>query len=240
MTSPTASRGARSSTRPRSAFRPGTRSASSAATARARPRCCKLIAGELHPDDGGIRLPRATRIGWVTQEAPGGPDSLIEFVLAADTGAPPPAAGGRDGARSRAHRLDPRAPRRHRRARRPVARRPHPGRPRLRRCRPAAAPVPSSPAAGACASRSAAMLFTEPDLLLLDEPTNYLDLEGTLWLEEYLRRLSAHRADRQPRPRAAQSLGRLHPASRPGQAHPLHRRLRPASRRRGARSSASI
>ena len=33
----------------------------------------------------------------------------------------------------------------------------------------------------------AAMLFTEPDLLLLDEPTNYLDLEGALWLEEYLR-----------------------------------------------------
>ncbi len=31
------------------------------------------------------------------------------------------------------------------------------------------------------------MLFTEPDLLLLDEPTNYLDLEGTLWLEDYLR-----------------------------------------------------
>jgi ATP-binding cassette subfamily F protein 3 len=28
----------------------------------------------------------------------------------------------------------------------------------------------------------------EPDLLLLDEPTNYLDLEGTLWLEEHLRR----------------------------------------------------
>src|SRR6185295_18293895 len=33
----------------------------------------------------------------------------------------------------------------------------------------------------------AAVLFTEPDLLLLDEPTNYLDLEGTLWLEDYLR-----------------------------------------------------
>ena len=33
----------------------------------------------------------------------------------------------------------------------------------------------------------AATLFTEPDLLLLDEPTNYLDLEGTLWLEGYLR-----------------------------------------------------
>ena len=34
----------------------------------------------------------------------------------------------------------------------------------------------------------AAVLFTEPDLLLLDEPTNYLDLEGTLWLEDYVRR----------------------------------------------------
>ena len=26
----------------------------------------------------------------------------------------------------------------------------------------------------------------QPDLLLLDEPTNYLDLEGTLWLENYV------------------------------------------------------
>ncbi|OYX03984.1 MAG: hypothetical protein B7Z15_17940 [Rhizobiales bacterium 32-66-8] len=32
----------------------------------------------------------------------------------------------------------------------------------------------------------AALLFTEPDLLMLDEPTNYLDLEGTLWLQDYL------------------------------------------------------
>src|SRR5262249_57443695 len=34
----------------------------------------------------------------------------------------------------------------------------------------------------------AAVLFAEPDLLLLDEPTNYLDLEGTLWLEDHLAR----------------------------------------------------
>ena len=34
----------------------------------------------------------------------------------------------------------------------------------------------------------AAVLFSEPDLLLLDEPTNYLDLEGTLWLYDYLAR----------------------------------------------------
>ena len=34
----------------------------------------------------------------------------------------------------------------------------------------------------------AAVLFAAPDLLLLDEPTNYLDLEGTLWLEDHLAR----------------------------------------------------
>ncbi len=33
----------------------------------------------------------------------------------------------------------------------------------------------------------AAVLFSAPDLLLLDEPTNYLDLEGVIWLETYLR-----------------------------------------------------
>ena len=33
----------------------------------------------------------------------------------------------------------------------------------------------------------AAVLFSEPDLLLLDEPTNYLDLEGVLWLTDYLK-----------------------------------------------------
>ena len=32
----------------------------------------------------------------------------------------------------------------------------------------------------------AAVLFNQPELLLLDEPTNYLDLEGTIWLENYL------------------------------------------------------
>ena len=47
-------------------------------------------------------------------------------------------------------------------------------------------PVRNFPAAGGCASRSAATLFSAPDLLLLDEPTNYLDLEGTLWLEDHL------------------------------------------------------
>src|SRR6476659_9596538 len=44
----------------------------------------RLIAGELSPDDGSINVPRSTRIGAVSQEAPGGPDSLLAFVLSAD------------------------------------------------------------------------------------------------------------------------------------------------------------
>ncbi|MDA5194368.1 ABC-F family ATP-binding cassette domain-containing protein [Govanella unica] len=33
----------------------------------------------------------------------------------------------------------------------------------------------------------ASLLFSEPDFMLLDEPTNYLDLEGVLWLESFLK-----------------------------------------------------
>lgn len=34
-------------------------------------------------------------------------------------------------------------------------------------------------------------LVKKPDLLLLDEPTNHLDLEGVLWLESFLKRISS-------------------------------------------------
>ena len=34
----------------------------------------------------------------------------------------------------------------------------------------------------------AAALFASPDVLLLDEPTNYLDLEGTIWLKDFIRK----------------------------------------------------
>ena len=33
----------------------------------------------------------------------------------------------------------------------------------------------------------AALLFSAPDVLLLDEPSNHLDLESTLWLENFLK-----------------------------------------------------
>jgi ATP-binding cassette subfamily F protein 3 len=145
----------------------------------------RLIAGELTPDEGGISVPRAARIGWVAQEAPGGPERLIDFVLGAD----------RERARLLAEAETAQDPARiadiHQ---------------RLGDIGAYAAPAKAGRIlAGlgfdeaaqhrACAELSggwrtrlalAAVLFTEPDLLLLDEPTNYLDLEGTLWLEGYL------------------------------------------------------
>ncbi len=44
----------------------------------------RLISGEIAPESGAIGLPRNTRIGQVAQEAPAGPEALIEVVLAAD------------------------------------------------------------------------------------------------------------------------------------------------------------
>ena len=44
----------------------------------------RAIAGEISPDAGSISLPKGARIGRVEQEAPGGPQTLIETVLAAD------------------------------------------------------------------------------------------------------------------------------------------------------------
>ena len=71
----------------------------------------------------------------------------------------------------------------------------------------------------------AAVLFAEPDLLLLDEPTNYLDLEGTLWLEDHIARyprtviVISHDRD------LLDTRGQFDPASRARQAHLLPRRL---------------
>src|SRR3546814_2911361 len=45
----------------------------------------RLIAGELPLDGGTITTPQRWRIGTVAQEAPGGEDSLLDTVLAADT-----------------------------------------------------------------------------------------------------------------------------------------------------------
>ena len=146
----------------------------------------RLVAGEIAPDLGGLTMPRGRRLGYVTQEAPGGDDSLIDWVLATDT--------ERAGLLAEADTAT------------------DPDRIAEIHVRLADIDAHSAPARAAqilsglgfdedaqrrpCRDFSGgwrmrvalgAVLFLEPDLLLLDEPTNYLDLEGTWWLETHLR-----------------------------------------------------
>ena len=145
----------------------------------------KAITGDLSSETGSVSLPKNTRIGQVAQEAPGTEEPLIEIVLKADveraallaeeqTATDPHRIADihmrladidAHSAESRAATIlaglgfDDEAQRR-----------------------------PASSFSGGWRMRVAlaAVLFSQPDLLLLDEPTNYLDLEGTLWLENYV------------------------------------------------------
>jgi len=147
----------------------------------------RAITGDLGAETGSISLPKNTRIGQVAQEAPGTEEALIEIVLKADkersalleeekTASDPHRIAeihtrladiDAHSAESRAATIlaglgfDEEAQRR-----------------------------PASSFSGGWRMRVAlaAVLFSQPDLLLLDEPTNYLDLEGTLWLENYVSR----------------------------------------------------
>jgi ATP-binding cassette subfamily F protein 3 len=143
------------------------------------------IRGELPIESGSIAIPPRWRVGSLAQEAPNGPESLIEVVLKADL--------ERDALLREAD----------------TAHDPH----RIADIQTRLVDIDahSAPAraaailsglgfstadqARACEEFSggwrmrvalAATLFAAPDLLLLDEPTNYLDLEGTLWLEDHL------------------------------------------------------
>ena len=147
----------------------------------------KAIAGDISPDAGTVSLPKGTRIGRVEQEAPSGPLTLLETVLAGDT-------ERADLLREAETATDPdRIADIHMRLADIGA---HEAEARAARILAglgfdAAAQLrPCSEFSGGWRMRVAlaGILFSEPDLLLLDEPTNYLDLEGTLWLERYLSR----------------------------------------------------
>jgi len=146
----------------------------------------RLVAGELQPDGGEIALTGRLQVGRVAQEAPGGPDSLIETVLAADR--------ERSALLSEAeHCTEPqRIAEIHDRL---VTLRSESAPARAARILAglgfdeAAQQRSCSELSGGWRMRVAlaALLFAEPDVLLLDEPTNHLDLEATLWLEGFLR-----------------------------------------------------
>jgi len=147
----------------------------------------KLILGQLHADLGEIRLPSSWRVGSVAQEAPSSDRSLLDTVLAADPERTELLAMAETEADAHRlgdihHRLDAidaySAPAR---AAGILAGLGFSAEDQLRPCHEFS---------GGWRMRVAlaAILFAAPDLLLLDEPTNYLDLEGVMWLEDYLRR----------------------------------------------------
>ena len=150
----------------------------------------KLILGQLHADGGrDLQAAMAGASARWRRKCPPGPTSLLDTVLAADQERLTLLARARDrdrSARGWATSM---------RGWRPSTPIPRP-RARPRRFSPGWAFRPPT-SCRPCAEFSggwrmrvalAAILFSAPDLLLLDEPTNYLDLEGVLWLENYLKR----------------------------------------------------
>jgi ATP-binding cassette subfamily F protein 3 len=146
----------------------------------------KAMIGELDPDEGEIEMPRRTRLGYIAQDAPAGAITPEEAVLAADV--------------ERAQLLTESE----------TCTEPHRlGHIHDRLLAIDAYSAPSRAAriltglgfdddmqgqpldsfSGGWRMRVAlaALLFSQPDVLLLDEPSNHLDLEATLWLENFLK-----------------------------------------------------
>ncbi|MDR6510114.1 ATP-binding cassette subfamily F protein 3 [Novosphingobium capsulatum] len=146
----------------------------------------KVLIGEIEPDEGSVDMPRRARLGYIAQEAPTGTATPFESVLAADT--------------ERAALLieadtctDPdRLADVHERL---IAIDAYTAPARAARIliglgfdeAMQASPLDSFSGGWKMRVALASLLFSQPDVLLLDEPSNHLDLEATLWLENFLR-----------------------------------------------------
>ena len=184
-------------------------------------------------------MPRNARIGTVAQEAPGGAETLLDTVLAADRGA------GATASRRPKPRIDPHRiaeiqtpPRRYRRPFGAGARRHHPVRPRLLRTdagRPLLGLVRRLAHARG-AGRGPVRLARCSAARRADQLSRSRRHDLA---EELHPPLSAHDPDGEPRPRPPQRRGRGDPASRARQAHALSGQLRSASSGSGASSRRS-
>lgn len=146
----------------------------------------RLITGAIAPDEGSISIPKHARIGQLAQEAPGGPESLLDTVLAADTERAGLLAEAKTATcperiadiHLRLNDIDA-----HSAPARAASILAGLGFDEVAQAKPCSA------FSGGWRMRVAlaSVLFAAPDLLLLDEPSNYLDLEGAMWLEGFLR-----------------------------------------------------
>jgi ATP-binding cassette subfamily F protein 3 len=146
-----------------------------------------VITGEFHAEHGNLAVHPRARLGRLAQEAPNGPENLLDVVLAADTERTAlfaEAETAQDPQRIadiHMRLVDIDAHSAPSRAASILAGLGFSPEAQMR-------PVREFSGGWRMRVALAAVLFSEPDLMLLDEPTNYLDLEGTLWLEEHLAR----------------------------------------------------
>ncbi|GAA3902479.1 ABC-F family ATP-binding cassette domain-containing protein [Sphingomonas limnosediminicola] len=146
----------------------------------------KAIIGLIDPDEGSIEMPRRTRLGYIAQEAPAGVATPFETVLAADSERACLMAEAESC--SDPHRLGDIHDRL-------LAIDAYTAPARAARIllglgfdeEMQGRPLDSYSGGWRMRVALAALLFSKPDLLLLDEPSNHLDLEATLWLENFLK-----------------------------------------------------
>ena len=145
----------------------------------------RAIRGEVATESGTIIIPPRWRVGSLAQEAPDGPERLLEVVLKADLERDAllreaeTASNPQRIAEIQTRLVDMDA---HAAPARAAAILSGLGFSSADQARP----VCEFSGGWRIRVALAATLFAVPDLLLLDEPTNYLDLEGALWLEDHL------------------------------------------------------